>query len=132
MKYLLPALFFFTLISCNNYKQNKYFIISEDELKDIKGAWASQTIGVTFGGPAFRYLKKIIPDSIEILWDDSTLYNTMKNTPGLYDDIYMDLTFVEVMEKEGLDAPGIHHMQKHMLMQNIGYGMLINKGVIIY
>ena len=98
MKYLLPTLFFFTLISCNNYEQNKYYIISEDELKDkVKGAWASQTIGVTFGGPTeFRYLKKIIPDSIEILWDDSTLYNTMKNTPGLYDDIYMDLTFVEV------------------------------------
>jgi hypothetical protein len=27
------------------------------------------------------------------------------NAPGLYDDIYMDLTFVDVLEKEGLDAP---------------------------
>ena len=115
MKYLLPTLFFFTLISCNENDSNKYFIISEENLKDkIKGAWASQTIGVTFGGPTeFRYLKKIIPDSIEISWNDSTLYKMMKNTPGLYDDIYMDLTFVEVMEKEGLDAPASSHAKAY-------------------
>jgi hypothetical protein len=29
----------------------------------------------------------------------------MTRIPGLYDDIYMDLTFVDVLEKEGLDAP---------------------------
>ncbi len=29
----------------------------------------------------------------------------MLNTPGLYDDLYMDLTFVDVFEKYGLDAP---------------------------
>ena len=30
---------------------------------------------------------------------------TMLNDPGLYDDLYMDLTFVDVFEKYGLDAP---------------------------
>ena len=29
----------------------------------------------------------------------------MTNNPFLYDDVYMDLTFVDVFEKEGLDAP---------------------------
>ena len=29
----------------------------------------------------------------------------MINNPGLYDDLYMDLTFVDVFEKYGLDAP---------------------------
>ena len=29
----------------------------------------------------------------------------MIENPGLYDDLYMDLTFVEVMEKYGIDAP---------------------------
>jgi hypothetical protein len=29
----------------------------------------------------------------------------MLNNPGLYDDLYMDLTFVDVFEKYGLDAP---------------------------
>ena len=29
----------------------------------------------------------------------------MEKAPGLYDDVYMDLTFVEVLEKVGMDAP---------------------------
>jgi hypothetical protein len=29
----------------------------------------------------------------------------MENNPGLYDDVYMDLTFVDIFEKKGLDAP---------------------------
>ena len=29
----------------------------------------------------------------------------MINNPGLYDDLYMDLTFVDVFEKYGLNAP---------------------------
>ncbi len=29
----------------------------------------------------------------------------MQSWPDLYDDIYMDLTFVDVFEKYGIDAP---------------------------
>ena len=63
MNYLFYILFFFILLGCNKNDSNEYFIISEEKLRDkIKGAGASQTIGVTFGGPTeFRYLKKIIP-----------------------------------------------------------------------
>jgi hypothetical protein len=32
-----------------------------------------------------------------------------ENAPGLYDDVYMDLTFVEVFEKHGFDAPDSLH-----------------------
>jgi hypothetical protein len=78
-----------------------------DVLKDkIKGAWAAQTIGVTFGGPTeFRYNGTIIHDYQPIHWYDGFLKDTYENRPGLYDDIYMDLTFVDVFEKESLDAP---------------------------
>jgi len=38
-------------------------------------------------------------------WYDGYLKNTMLYNPGLYDDLYMDLTFVDVFEKYGLDAP---------------------------
>ncbi|MGK7394908.1 MAG: ADP-ribosylglycohydrolase family protein [Candidatus Cyclobacteriaceae bacterium M3_2C_046] len=81
--------------------------LSHQELKDkIKGAWAMQTIGVTYGGPTeFRYKKHIIPDSVEIIWSDSLIRHNMEHRAGLYDDIYLDLTFVEILEKEGLDAP---------------------------
>ena len=99
------------LIQCTPKNDDTSFVISKEVLKDkIKGAWAAQTIGVTYGGPTeFRYLKRIIPDSIEIQWADTMMYHWMKNIPGLYDDVYMDLTFVEVMEREGIDAPASSH-----------------------
>ena len=85
--------------------------IPKDVLKDkIKGGWAGQVIGCTYGGPTeFRYQSVIIPDSVEIPWDESRMKWYFDNAPGLYDDVYMDLTFVEVFEKEGLDAPAISH-----------------------
>lgn len=83
------------------------FTISKEALKDkIMGGWAGQTVGVTFGGPTeFRYCGTIIQDYIPIKWYDGYLKHTMENNAGLYDDIYMDLTFVDVFEKKGLDAP---------------------------
>jgi hypothetical protein len=81
--------------------------ITKEVLKDkIMGGWAGQTIGVTFGGPTeFRYCGTMIQDYIPIKWYDGYLKHTMENNAGLYDDIYMDLTFVDVFEKKGLDAP---------------------------
>src|SRR4051812_21156972 len=72
----------------------------------IKGGWAGQTIGVTFGGPTeFRFNGTIIQDYQPIEWYDGYIRKTMENNPGLYDDVYMDLTFVDIFEKKGLDAP---------------------------
>lgn len=81
--------------------------ISKDVLKDkIKGGWAAQTIGCTYGGPTeFRYRSRIIPDSIAINWYDKSVCDAMTHNKGLYDDVYMDLTFVKVFEECGLDAP---------------------------
>ena len=83
------------------------FNLSKQQLKDkIKGGWAGQTIGVTFGGPyEFRFQGTFIGDYQSLKWYDGYLKNTMINNPGLYDDLYMDLTFVDVFEKYGLDAP---------------------------
>ncbi len=70
------------------------------------GGWAGQTIGVTFGGPyEFRFEGTFIGDYQPLLWYDGYLKKTMIEDPGLYDDLYMDLTFVDVFEKYGLDAP---------------------------
>ena len=81
--------------------------ISKSVLKDkIKGAWAAQTIGVTFGSPIeFKYNSTMVQDYQKIVWYDGYLKDTYDNEPGFYDDIYMDLTFVQVLEDEGLDAP---------------------------
>jgi ADP-ribosylglycohydrolase len=81
--------------------------LSTEMLRDkIKGGWAGQTIGVTFGGPTeFRYRGTMIDDYTPIAWYDGLLEETFVKTPGLYDDIYVDLTFVDVVEKYGVDAP---------------------------
>ena len=75
-------------------------------LDKIKGGWAGQVIGCTFGGPTeFRFQSTFIPDHQPIPWSPAAVKESFENAPGLYDDVYMDLTFVEVLEKEGLDAP---------------------------
>jgi hypothetical protein len=81
--------------------------ITKAQLKDkIMGGWAGQTIGVTFGGPyEFGFQGAFIPDYQPLHWNDQLLKNNMLNNAGLYDDLYMDLTFVDVFEKYGLDAP---------------------------
>lgn len=82
--------------------------MSDSVLMDkIKGGWAGQTIGVAYGGPTeFRYKEEMIPDTVEIPWSDPDyVKNWMDEFPGLFDDIYMDLTFVEVIERNGPDVP---------------------------
>src|SRR5262245_18576743 len=81
-------------------------VISRERLKDkIKGAWAAQTIGVTFGAPIeFQYNSTMVQDNQKILWSDSSLASEFKHKPGTYDDIYMDLTFMQVIQDHGVDA----------------------------
>ncbi|RHJ91719.1 ADP-ribosylglycohydrolase family protein [Parabacteroides bouchesdurhonensis] len=83
------------------------FTISKEVLMDkIKGGWAGQTIGCTYGGPTeFRYNGTMIQDYIPIKWPDGYIKWWYDNFPGLYDDVYMDLTFVDVFDRLGLDAP---------------------------
>jgi hypothetical protein len=86
---------------------SRSFDMDKDVLADkIRGAWAGQVIGCAYGGPTeFRYQGTPIADSIPIEWSDGQVEWYYNNFPGLYDDLYMDLTFVEVIHREGLDAP---------------------------
>ena len=104
-KNLLAILF--VLLATIGIAQTKTITLSKQHLKDkIKGGWAGQVIGVTFGGPyEFRFQGTFIGDYQSLKWYDGYLKNTMINNPGLYDDLYMDLTFVDVFEKYGFDAP---------------------------
>ena len=92
---------------CMPSPASKRMAISKEELMDkIKGAWAGQTIGCTYGGPTeFKYLGRRIPDYENIKWDDGKIKWYFDNVPGLYDDVYMDLTFIQVMHEQGLNAP---------------------------
>jgi len=81
--------------------------ITKAQLLDkIKGGWAGQTIGCTYGGPTeFRFNGTMIQDYVKLEWPDGIIKWYYENSPGLYDDIYMDLTFVDVFDRLGLDAP---------------------------
>ncbi|MDB5246674.1 MAG: ADP-ribosylglycohydrolase family protein [Segetibacter sp.] len=99
--------FFLAIIATTSFAQQKSISFTKEKLLDkIKGGWAGQTIGVTFGGPyEFRFSGSFIGDYQPLLWYDGYLKKTMTENPGLYDDLYMDLTFVDVFEKHGLNAP---------------------------
>jgi len=101
---LIIVLFSFTSVNANPPKN---ILISKERLLDkIKGGWAGQVIGCTYGGPTeFKYTGGLIPDNTPIDWSDGYVKWWFDNSKSLYDDIYMDLTFVDVFERLGFDAP---------------------------
>lgn len=108
---LAIALVLVYLTSCNETKQEKSAIakeneFTEDQLKDkIKGGWAGQTIGVVYGAPVeFKYKGSLIPDYHVIPWSDGYVKYWWDKKPGLFDDIYTDLNFVNAFEKYGIDV----------------------------
>lgn len=112
MKKIVPAIVAIvmsaaSLLSCQNEKESETLTISRAELIDkIKGGWAGQTIACTYGGPTeFAYPGTMIDDSVEIKWPDHYIKWYFENGGGLYDDVYMDLTFLDVFDRLGLDAP---------------------------
>jgi hypothetical protein len=74
-------------------------ILTLEVLEDkIRGGWAGQMVGVTYGAPTeFRYLQRIMEDPRE--WDPAELKGALNQ-----DDLYVEMTFTEVMDREGLDA----------------------------
>jgi hypothetical protein len=94
-------------VSAVAQSSNSNITISKAKLKDkIKGGWAGQTIGVSFGSyTEFKYNGTFIQDEQTIPWAPGYVKKLMIEWPDLYDDIYMDLTFVDVLERHGFDAP---------------------------
>ncbi len=87
--------------------EGEEIITTKVELKDkIRGGWAGQVIGCTYGGPTeFKFKGSMIPDDHFIPWNEDVFAWWYEHAPGLYDDVYMDLTFVNVFQRLGLDAP---------------------------
>ena len=116
MKRFITTFFLLSLLitSCNQsstitVKQSipSQVTLTKAQLMDkIKGGWAGQTIGCTYGGPTeFRFCGTMIQDYVPVEWPDGHIKWYYENAPGLYDDVYMDLTFVEIFDRLGLDAP---------------------------
>jgi hypothetical protein len=128
MKPILLSSLLIIVLACNPAKKNKIaslpsrVTLSKETLRDkIKGGWAGQVIGVTFGSPVeFRFNGTMINDYQPLVWYDGYIKKTMEEIPGVYDDLYMDLTFVDVFEKQGLDAPVQAHADAYA---NAGYAL---------
>jgi hypothetical protein len=75
--------------------------ITLDELRDrIRGGWAGQMIGVSFGAPTeFRYNERIIPKEELPKWTPEKVKNALNQ-----DDLYVDMTFAKVLDDKGLNA----------------------------
>ncbi len=81
-------------------------ILTKDALMDkIMGGWAGQTIGVVYGAPTeFKHQGTLIPDNQPISWGEGYVKHWWDRKPGLFDDVYNDLTFAEAFEQLGLDC----------------------------
>ena len=117
---LFSVMFFFFLAGCGqqagektktSFADGEILTISKSILQDkIKGGWAGQVIGCTYGGPTeFQWNGTMIGDHVPIPWDETRMLWYYENAPGLYDDVYMDLTFVDVFEKYGIEASDSLH-----------------------
>lgn len=75
-------------------------ITLEDLLDKIEGGWAGQMIGVSYGAPTeFRYRGSIIPEAKLPRWTPEQVNNSLSQ-----DDLYVDMTFAQVLDEKGLDA----------------------------
>jgi hypothetical protein len=64
----------------------------------IRGGWAGQMIGVSYGAPTeFRARAKTY--DAEIPWSPEKVSNSINQ-----DDLYVEMTFAEVLDRRGLDA----------------------------
>ncbi|MBD3175731.1 MAG: hypothetical protein GF320_11160 [Armatimonadia bacterium] len=74
--------------------------IDLDTFQDkLRGAWAGQMIGVSYGAPyEFRYLGLIMDDPIRE-WEPGFVDNSIHQ-----DDLYVEMTFLRALELHGLDV----------------------------
>ena len=87
-----------TLCACAAFAQTRQITIPA--LRDkIAGGWAGQMAGVSFGAPTeFRSLEKIIEGPLPE-WTPDKIRNSLNQ-----DDLYVDMTFAQVLDDKGLDA----------------------------
>ena len=91
--------------ACSAPKPTEVTLSKETLMDKIQGGWAGQTIGVVYGAPTeFKHQGTLIPDSQPISWGEGYVKYWWDRKPGLFDDIYNDLTFAEAFDQLGLDC----------------------------
>jgi len=104
--------------------------LSLEELEDrVRGGWAGKMAGVTYGAPTeFRYRQRINRDPRD--WKPEELAGALDQ-----DDLYVQMTFVEVMDRLGLDATTEQYGEAHKNSQyrlwhaNLQARRLLRRGI---
>ncbi len=104
--------------------------ISTAELEDkIRGGWAGQMIGVTYGAPTeFRWQQRMV--DIDRQWKPEEIRGALDQ-----DDLYVEMTFAGVMDKVGLNATteqygeAFRHSQYRLWHANLAARRLLRRGV---
>ena len=104
--------------------------LTRQALEDkIRGGWAGQMIGVSFGAPTeFKFDGKI--NEGEIKWTPDMVSNSI-----VQDDLYVEMTFTEVLDRIGLNASSEQYGEafkesKYQLWHaNAGARRLLNHGI---
>lgn len=75
--------------------------LTAEALRDkIRGGWAGQMIGVSYGAPTeFRWREEIIPEEKLPEWKPEMVSNALNQ-----DDLYVDMTLAKVLDEKGLEA----------------------------
>jgi len=115
MKKFVECISFLTLFlllnGCHHSSSGEHedvvITITREALYDkIKGGWAAKTIGCTYGGPVeFLHNGTMIQDYTPIKWSKERVKYYFDTFPGLYDDVYVNIIFVNLFERLGLEAP---------------------------
>lgn len=79
--------------------RNRLELSREELANKIKGGWAGQMIGVAIGGPTEFRAKQAIYDK-PLGWSQPQAIKDCLNQ----DDLYVEMTFADVMDRQGLDA----------------------------
>jgi len=97
----------------------------------IRGGWAGQIIGVSFGAPTeFHYLGEIAPEDALPTWHPEMVENAIDQ-----DDLYVDMTFAAVLDEKGLDATTddfgdmFREAQYHLWHANLASRRALKRGV---
>lgn len=105
MKLRTSLILLATVTACSAPAPREATLSKEVLMDKIQGGWAGQTIGVVYGAPTeFKHQGTLIPDSQPISWGKGYVKYWWDKKPGLFDDIYNDLTFAEAFEQLGLDC----------------------------
>lgn len=99
----------------------------------VRGGWAGQMVGVAFGAPTeFRSNGRIIEDNLRgfMDWNPKRAANALKQ-----DDVYVDITFAEVIDRLGLDAgtdrfgEALRDSKYSLFHANAAARQLLNRGI---